>query len=75
MVSYLDVTWGKFQNIEAGGKRPLRLALEGRLKIPAMPFSVGFDANLGSGGRDDLRFLIDSGFNIGDLFKKVLNAK
>jgi hypothetical protein len=72
-VSYLDVTFGKWQNLLFHGKRQLRTAFEGRLKIPALPFQLGFDANIGRGA-DDLRFLIDSNFDVGNLFKKLLKS-
>lgn len=72
LVSYLDVTFGKWQNIEYLGERRLRTEFEGRIKIPALPLRLGFDANVGK-GPDDLRFLIDTGFDVGKMFKKFLN--
>ena len=79
--SYLDITAGKWENFErcttpaasAGStpsltcKKDIRLGAEGRLKIPATPFQVGFDLNTGE-GRDDLRFLLGVKFDIGKLF-------
>lgn len=71
LVSYLDVTWGKWDNIDfkSGGKS--RLGLEGRIKIPAIPFRLGIESYLGKGD-DDLRFLIDTGFDVGSLLKKLV---
>jgi len=71
LVSYLDVTVGKWQNIEFKGRRQLRTAFEGRVKIPALPLRFGFDANIGR-GPDDLRFLVDMNFDIGKMFKKFM---
>jgi hypothetical protein len=85
LISYLDVTRGRWQNLERrvptgerepnGGelfvrKRPWRWALEGRLKIPSMPFQIGFDSNIGE-GPDDMRFLIGTNFDIDSLFKFI----
>lgn len=82
LISYLDITRGRWQNLErlidtgetnnAGEKifvrrRPMRWALEGRLKIPALPFLIGFDSNIGE-GPDDLRFLFGTNFDIAQLF-------
>ena len=70
LISYLDITIGKWQNLEYLGERRLRTEFEGRVKIPGLPMRFGFDANVGK-GRDDLRFLIDTSFDVGKLFKKV----
>ncbi len=68
MLSYLDVTAGRFENF--GPRRPWRLAVEGRLQVPATPFQIGFDANLGR-GRDDLRFLFATRLNIAKLIHRL----
>lgn len=83
LVSYLDITRGRWQNLErqvptgefdADGdeifvrRRPLRWAVEGRLKIPGLPLQIGFDSNIGE-GPDDLRFLFGTNFDISQLFK------
>lgn len=83
LVSYLDITRGRWQNLErlvdteetdsAGEpifvrRRPFRWALEGRLKIPSLPFLIGFDSNIGE-GPDDLRFIFGTNFDIAQLFK------
>jgi hypothetical protein len=83
LISYLDIGRGRWQNLERrvptgdrdpnGGeifvrKRPWRWALEGRLKIPSLPFQIGFDSNIGE-GPDDMRFLIGTNFDIDNLFR------
>src|SRR5581483_7054880 len=50
--SYLDVTVGRFSNLQTlltnGGHRRLyRISLEGLLKVPSTPLVIGFNANLG----------------------------
>jgi hypothetical protein len=58
LVSYLDVIFGPFSNLETlivpkGQQTPVtrtrlyRLALEGVLKVPSTPLIVGFNANVG----------------------------
>jgi hypothetical protein len=60
LISYVDVTTGRFSNLEtlvpvdnSGGlTRPVqlyRVAMEGVVQVPATPFVVGFSANLGQG--------------------------
>jgi hypothetical protein len=82
LVSYLSVTYGRFENFEYldpdgpkddGGNllrrvRPWRFEASGRLKVPETPIVVGFDGNFGK-GPDDLRFIFGVKFDIG----KVLN--
>lgn len=75
LISYLDITPGKWENFEVvdtNGKRDnrMRVGIEGRLKIPATPLLVGFDANLGK-GKDDLRFVFGTRFDIGELLGKL----
>src|SRR5947209_13492711 len=53
-------------------QRPWRYEALGRLKIPNLPFIVGFDGNFGK-GPDDLRFIFGTRFDIGKLFA-ALNA-
>ncbi|MEE8587450.1 MAG: hypothetical protein V3T83_21645 [Acidobacteriota bacterium] len=75
LLSYLDILFGKWENYEitevingeTAVERPWRLALEGRLKIPRLPFYAGLEANLGQ-GRDDVRFFFGTTFDIGNLF-------
>ena len=50
--------------------RKYRWSAEGRLKIPNLPFIVGFDGNFGD-GPDDLRFLFGVRFDVGKLFTKL----
>lgn len=73
LISYLDITLGKWQNLEYLGKRRIRTEVEGRVKIPGLPLRFGFDANVGK-GPDDLRFLIDTNFDVGRLFKKFTQS-
>lgn len=73
LISYLDITLGKWQNLEYLGKRRIRTEFEGRVKIPGLPLRFGFDANVGK-GPDDLRFLIDTNFDVGKLFKKFTQS-
>ena len=83
LISYLDIVMGRWENFDLKEEfevegapniveltRPWRLGLEGRLKIPLSPFSIGFDANLGD-GRDDIRFIFGTRFDIGKLFGKL----
>jgi putative Ig domain-containing protein len=73
LISYMDITLGKWQNLEYLGSRRLRTEFEGRVKIPGLPLRFGFNANLGK-GPDDLRFLIDTNFDVGRLFKKFTQS-
>ena len=66
-LSYLDATWSRWAGL-AG--RPWRLTVEGRLKVPATPLMVGFDATSGS-GHDDLKILLGTRFDIGKLAQKL----
>jgi hypothetical protein len=81
--SYLDITRGRWENFELlipakdgqGNdimlrERRLRWGAEGRFKVPATPFIVGFDGNFGK-GPDDLRFLFGMRFDVGKLLAKL----
>jgi hypothetical protein len=75
IISYLHVVFGKseaFNYKETDGTiiDGTRAMIEGRLKIPNTAMQVGFDANLG-GGRDDVRFLFGTRFDIGELFGRL----
>lgn len=81
LVSYVDITRGRFGDFEAFRdlllERPWRYSLEGLFKVPHSPLVLGFNANIGTGGklaftqpRDDLRFLIGAQFD----FSKFLKA-
>ena len=74
LLSYLHVSWGKseaFQLTRAGRTfKPMRMFVEGRLKIPETALQVGFDANLGDGA-DDVRFVFGTRFDIGEIFKRL----
>jgi hypothetical protein len=88
LISYLDITLGKWENFEVlvpksskvvvntGAEpereqiRKLRWGFEGRLRVPFTPLQIGFDANLGK-GRDDVRFIFGTRFDIGTLFAKI----
>src|SRR5262249_4534050 len=88
LVSYLDFILGRFSNLETFTQGPnnsilktrlYRVNLEGLLKIPATPMSIGFSANIGQievgrGSRvitqragDDLRFFFGTKFDVGKL--------
>ena len=78
IISYLHITWGYAEAFEyrtdPGDPRttvkPLRMLVEGRLKIPDTALQIGFDGNLGR-GHDDLRFIFGTRFDIGELFGKL----
>ncbi|MBD0373654.1 MAG: hypothetical protein ICV60_22660, partial [Pyrinomonadaceae bacterium] len=85
LVSWLDITRGKWENfdlmeltdlVDAAGnpiRRPVRRwrwQAEGRLKIPETPFLVGFDGNFGK-GPDDLRFGFGIRFDVGRVLRTL----
>jgi hypothetical protein len=76
IVSYLHIVVGKSEAFqfrrEPGGPviDDWRTMIEGRLKIPNTPLQVGMDANLGH-GRDDIRFVFGTRFDIGELFGRL----
>lgn len=74
VVSYLHLSWGKAEAFErtigTATKRPWRTFVEGRLKIPETALHVGFDANLGD-GKDDIRFVFGTRFDVGELFARL----
>ncbi len=80
--SYMDLSVGRWENFtvckegtsgaSCARERRNRFAAEGRLKVPATPFQIGFDLNSGR-GPDDLRFLFGLKFDIGKLFAKLPN--
>ena len=51
-------------------QRPWRWTFEGRLKAPGLPLYLGFNANAGK-GRDDLRFVFGTQFDIGTVYHKL----
>jgi hypothetical protein len=93
--SYIDVVTGRFSNLKTlapildkdGNRtcstfpvRRWRIGIEGVLKIPASPFVLGFNANIGQklltpatiqGAKDNLRFFIGAKFDIGKLVGKL----
>lgn len=92
LISYLDFIFGRFSNLETFIQGPnnstlktrlYRVALEGLLKIPSTPLSVGFSANIGQieVGRgsntitqragDDLRFFFGTKFDVGKLMDQL----
>ena len=81
LLTHLDLMFGRWENFEVMElndddqlirRRPWRFAIEGRLKIPSVPFFVGMDANLSmSKGKDDVRFVFGTKFDIAALFKKL----
>jgi hypothetical protein len=76
LISYLHMTWGTseaFELAETPGDDPkqfVRAFVEGRLKIPDTPMQIGFDANLGR-GKDDLRFIFGTRFDLGALIGRL----
>ena len=75
---YLDVAYGKYENFAevAPGTQdifhPNRLAMEGRFKIPKLPFIIGFDSNTRYGSpQGDLRFLFGTMIDVGCLVQKI----
>lgn len=74
LINYLHMTWGRaeaFEFVENGERqRPIRVFVEGRLMIPNTAMQVGFDANLGD-GRDDVRFVFGTRFDIGELIARL----
>lgn len=85
LVSWLDITTGRWENFElvvpsgqfdaAGNpitvrERRWRYQAEGRLKIPETPFLVGFDGNFGK-GPDDLRFGFGIRFDVGRVIQTL----
>jgi hypothetical protein len=74
LISYLHITRGKFENFrrldDSPSFKPLRWAVEGRLKIPETPMQVGLDANFGR-GPDSVSFVFATRFDIGELFGKL----
>jgi hypothetical protein len=70
LVSWMDVVYGKFTALDPRGGR---LSLEGTLKAPGTPVTVGFSANLGRSGsaRDDLRLFLGTRFDLGALVARL----
>ncbi len=79
LLSYLDVTWGKWKNLrnfpnalpDDTSKVPTRLGIEGRLKLPSLPFIIGFDSNTGP-GPDEFRFIFGTRLDLGNVLKKLI---
>jgi hypothetical protein len=75
MISYLHMSWGyaeAFDYRDGDGvlHTPVRMLVEGRLKVPYTGLQVGFDANLGD-GRDDIRFIFGTRFDIGEALSRI----
>ncbi len=82
-MSYVDVVAGRFSNLETLAPLPVRrwrIEVEGAMKLPATPFVLGFDANIGQnllttqtvqGAKDDLRFFVGAKFDIGAMVAKL----
>jgi hypothetical protein len=82
-LSYIDVVAGRFSNLETLAPwhtRRWRIEVEGVMKVPASPFLLGFDANIGQnlltapgvqGAKDDLRFFVGAKFDIGKVVAKL----
>ena len=80
IISYLHFAWGTseaFKYKKAGTSvtlNPVRMLVEGRLKVPYTAMQVGFDANLGD-GRDDVRFTFGTRFDIGEAISRVAGSQ
>jgi hypothetical protein len=85
LISWLDITTGRWENFElqiptgqndqSGNpiktrQRRWRYQAEGRLRIPETPFLVGFDGNFGD-GPDDVRFGFGIRFDVGRIISKL----
>jgi hypothetical protein len=76
LISYLHITFGKSQAFgevpegETEATMARRWFIEGRLKIPDTALQIGFDANLGE-GRDDLRFIFGTRFDLGAVIARM----
>jgi hypothetical protein len=70
LISWLDVVYGKYTALDSHGGR---LSIDGTLKAPGTPLTVGFSANLGRSGRarDDLRLFLGTRFDLGALLAKL----
>jgi len=73
LLSYLDVTWGKWQDFREAvtGNRGTRLDVAGRYKIPYTVLFIGFDANTGPGG-SDIRLLAGTRVDVSTILGKLL---
>jgi hypothetical protein len=92
-MSYIDVVAGRFSNLDTLAAvigtdgstitwrtRRWRIGIEGVMKLPASPFVLGFDANVGQKlttpavaeeAKDDLRFFIGAKFDVGKMIGKL----
>jgi hypothetical protein len=76
-MSYMDVIYGRFSNLETVGPhgpyQPYRIALEGVWKVPETPFQPGFSANIGprAAAGDDLRFFFGARFDVAKLMGQL----
>lgn len=80
IISYVHLSIGRWGNLRetalAGSpdKLPWRWGMEGRLKIPASVFEIGFESNAAIGNSplpNDLRFTFGARLEIGDVVGKL----
>ncbi len=79
VITYLDITYGKYENFAqpVGASttkftHPYRIGMEGRFMVPKMPAFIGFDSNTRVGNSPgDLRFLVGTTFDMGCLIQKI----
>jgi len=79
MISYIDFTYGRFDNYfvekykdTSGAVRfPLRFDMTGLLKIPTMPLYTGFDLNKGA-GPDNLTLFVGLRSDLSSLLSKLI---
>jgi len=86
LISFLDVTYGRFDNFRlpkdtpanllptSNDRIPSRLEIYGRLRIPETPLYVGFTGNLGP-GPDDMRFFFGTRFDFSKVVGKLLSRQ
>jgi hypothetical protein len=80
LVSYLDITLGKFGNFRPlptasvpAPRTPTRAEVHGRLRLPSTPIYIGFTANLWSDElADDFRFFFGTRFDLSRMLAKAL---
>lgn len=71
LLSYLDVTGGKWDNFRYKGMIPWRLDVTGKFKIPRTVFYVGAGVNAGP-GIDDLRIFFGARIDVGKMLGALI---
>lgn len=73
LLSYLDLTFGKFDSFLDNGVRRWRVESSGRFKFPGTPIYAGFGTNFGP-GPDDLRVFFGTRFDLGKAIASTLKV-